>query len=95
MPEERRNTSKHKVIIEKRERVSITGVIDVMSFDEESIVTETEMGTLIIRGVGLHVNALNLEKGELEVDGEIENITYEDESPVSKNKGNLLGKIFK
>lgn len=95
MPEERRNTSKHKVIIEKRERVFITGVIDVMSFDEESIVTETEMGTLIIRGVGLHVNALNLEKGELEVDGEIENTTYEDESPLSKNKGSLFGKIFK
>lgn len=95
MPEERRNTSKHKVIIEKRERVFITGLIDVMSFDEESIVTETEMGVLIIRGSSLHVNALNLEKGELEVDGEIENLIYQEESSVSGNKSNLFGKIFK
>ena len=95
MGEERRNTSKHKVIMEKRERVMVTGVIDVMSFDEESVVTETEMGVLIIRGVSLHVNGLNLEKGELEVDGDIESLVYEEEHALSKNKSNLFGKIFK
>jgi len=95
MGEERRNTSKHKVIMEKRERVLVTGVLDVMSFDEESVVTDTEMGVLIIRGSGLHVNGLNLEKGELEVDGEVESLVYEEEHVLSKNKSNLFGKIFK
>ena len=91
--EEKRFVGKHKVIIDKRQRLSITGLIDVMSFDDETIVTETEMGILIIRGSELHVNSLNLEKGELEIDGTVDNLNYEEESPL-KGK-NIFGKIFK
>ena len=93
MHEEKRYISKHKVIMDKRERLAVTGLVDVISFDEDSIVSETEMGILIIRGNSLHINALNLEKGELEVDGEIESLSYEDTESL-KNKG-LLRKIFK
>lgn len=91
--EEKRFPSKHKIIVEKRNKVLLTGLIDVMSFDDEAIVTETEMGTLIIRGNNLHVNSLNIEKGELEIDGEIDSLNYEESN--SRTKGNILGKIFK
>ena len=91
--DEKRYIGKHKVIVDKRQKLSITGLIDVMSFDDETIVTETEMGILIIRGNNLHVNALNLEKGELEIDGSVDHLNYEDENPL-KGK-NLFGKIFK
>lgn len=91
--DEKRYIGKHKVILDKRQRLQVTGLIDVMSFDDETIVTETEMGILIIRGTNLHVNALNLEKGELEIDGNVDNLNYEDESPL-KGK-NIFGKIFK
>ncbi|MCL1935517.1 MAG: sporulation protein YabP [Defluviitaleaceae bacterium] len=91
--EEKRYLSKHKVIIEKRQKALITGVIEVMSFDDEEIATETEMGTLIIRGSNLHVNSLNIEKGELEIDGQVDSFNYEDNSV--KSKSNILGKIFR
>jgi len=92
MYEEKRLPSKHKIVVEKRERAFITGILDVMSFDEDSIETETELGIMVIKGSSLHVNSLNLEKGELEIDGEIDSFHYEDGENRSKN---LLGRIFK
>ena len=91
--EEKRFLSKHKVIVEKRQRVLITGILEVMSFDDELVATETEMGTLIIKGTKLHVSSLNLEKGELEIDGDIDSLNYE-ESHI-KGKSGVFSKIFK
>lgn len=91
--EEKRIVSKHKIILEKRQRAIITGILDVISFDDELIATETEMGTLVIKGTNLHVNSLNIEKGELEIDGEIDNLNYEESH--GKAGKNLLGKIFR
>ena len=93
MLEEKRYIGKHKIVMDKRQRLSVTGLIDVISFDEESIITDTDLGILVIRGQLLHINALNLEKGELDIDGEIESLNYEDRDTI-KNKG-LLRKIFK
>ncbi len=96
MPEEKkvRSSSRHSLNIDRRENVIVTGVSDVISFDEETVIGETEMGTLIIRGNNLHVSRINLENGELAVSGEIDGITYED--PNSSNRGkSLLGRLFK
>ncbi|MCL1924975.1 MAG: sporulation protein YabP [Defluviitaleaceae bacterium] len=90
--EEKRYTTKHKVIIEKREKLFITGILEVMRFDEDEIVTETDLGMLLIKGENLHVNALNLEKGELEIDGKINGMNYAEEKIQTKN---ILEKIFK
>ena len=96
MQEEKKvkNISTHTVSIDRRENIMITGVMDVISFDEETIIAETEMGILLIRGGNLHVNRLNLDNGELAVDGEINNVTYEDHNNFGKSKS-LLGKLFK
>ena len=96
MPDEKRITSKHRIVMEKRENIEITGVLDVISFDEETIIVDTEMGVLIMRGAGLHVNKLSLEAGELEVDGEIVSLNYEDQTGYKKGKaGSLFGKMFR
>ncbi len=95
MAEEKRTVLRHNVIIESRERISVTGVLEVISFDEEAIITDTEMGVLIIRGTNLHVNRLNLDNGELEIDGEISNLHYEEQNTFSKGKSSFLGKLFK
>jgi sporulation protein YabP len=95
MADERKSASRHHVSMDRRENVLITGVLDVVSFDEEAIVCETEMGILILRGLNLHVNKLNLDNGELEIDGEIENLSYEDNATFSKGKNSLLSKLFK
>ncbi len=95
MPEEKKFEKKHMVIMDDRSKISITGVLDVFAFDEENIITETELGMLTIRGVNLHVNKLNLEKGELEVDGEIDSISYSQTGGYDKPKNSLLARIFK
>ena len=97
MPEERR-ASKHKLTIENRENVSITGVVDVISFDEEQVVCDTDMGVLILSGADLHVNNLNLDSGLLDIFGEIISVNYEDQAQgqgKGRSKSTLFGKIFK
>jgi sporulation protein YabP len=96
MPEEKkpRAMSRHSLNIDRREHVAVTGVSDVISFDEESVIGETEMGTLIIRGSNLHVNRINLEGGELSITGEIDGITYEDPNSSARGK-TLFNRLFK
>ena len=54
----------HRLVLSDRHSGSVTGVNDVVSFDENEIVLDTEMGLLTIRGKELHVKRLTLEKGE-------------------------------
>ena len=68
----------HHVILEGRERLSVSGVEEVERFDEESVVMETSQGTLIVSGQGLHIEQLSLDGGELRVEGTIDALSYED-----------------
>lgn len=86
---------KHTIAMSGRESIAITGVLDVISFDEIEVITETELGALILKGINLHVNKLNLESGELSIDGQIYSVTYEDQNNYGKNKPSILSKIFK
>ena len=94
MEEKRRSTSRHSLQIDRRENVIVTGMIDVISFDEESVIGETEMGIIIIRGANLHVKRISLDNGELAVSGEIDGITYESPGGGAKAKS-LIGRLFK
>ena len=69
--EERSREMPHSVILEGREKLTISGVTDVHSFDEEQVLLETVRGMLVVRGQGLHVERLQLEAGELIIQGEI------------------------
>ena len=66
----------HNVIIEGRSRLSISGVEDVESFDENSVNLYTSKGMLTIRGTGLHMERLSLDTGELGVEGTIDGLQY-------------------
>ncbi len=90
---EERRRSNHSITMENRELLNITGVIDVISFDEEIVVSDTEEGVLIIRGFDLHVSNLNLEGGHLTVDGSIYSINYDD-TKTDKNQS-FMKKLFK
>lgn len=68
----------HKVTMVDRDRLEITGVDEVESFDENSIIMSTAQGQLVVRGEGLHIEALSLDGGALKVDGRVESLTYED-----------------
>ncbi|HHW47254.1 MAG TPA: sporulation protein YabP [Clostridiaceae bacterium] len=95
---EEKKISKPKVqniIIENREKMSVSGVIDVESFNDESIIVDTELGVLIIRGEDLHINKLNLDSSELIVEGDIISCEYSDrESSRSKGMG-FFSRMFK
>jgi len=83
----------HNVIMENREKVVITGIIDIHSFDDELVLTETEMGILTIKGKDLKMNKLNLDNTELVVEGQIGMLQYNDLDSVKK--GGMFNKIFK
>ena len=92
--EEKIISKSHKVTLSNRRNGSFTGILDVISFDIGEILLETELGMLHIKGKDLHVNRLNLEKGEVDIEGLIEAFHY---SPVPvgiKGKDSLLGKLF-
>lgn len=67
----------HRLVLEQRERLVISGVEEVARFDEETIVLTTTMGELEIQGENLHIEKLSLEGGELHVDGTITALIYE------------------
>jgi len=89
------NLKGHKLIISARKAVNITGVNDVLSFDAGEVLLQTEQGILMIRGAELHVNRLTLEKGEVDIDGRIDSLTYSDTGGSSKSTESLFGRLFK
>ena len=92
-PDERNREMPHTVILEGREKLSVSGVVDVQSFDEEQVLLETVRGMLVVRGQGLHVERLQLEAGELIVQGEIGLMEYDDSvQPRSSQLGRLFGR---
>ncbi len=83
----------HKLSMDERESLFVTGVLDVISFDDETIIAETEKGTLILRGMNLNVIKLSVGTGELEIGGYVNSINYEDGNYIKEKS--LFGKIFK
>lgn len=82
------------VILENREKLSISGVLDVLSFDDQIVILETELGLLTVKGDNLRINKLSLDTAEVIVDGEIYNIGYS-EKDTNQKSGGFLGKIFR
>ena len=91
MEEKRRSEGPNTLILENRSRLSLTGVTDVGSFDEETALVETGLGTLVIRGSGLHMERLSLETGEVTVAGNVDALEYH----AARGKSGLLGRLFR
>ena len=86
----------HKIIMTNRRTCTVNGVNDVLSFDLREIVLETEQGMLMIRGSELHVSRLTLEKGEVDIDGRIDSLTYSEQTASAGSKAeSLLSRLFR
>ena len=83
----------HQLQLEGREKLIVSGVEDVERFDENAIVMSTCAGTLIVTGEGLHIGKLTLEGGELNVEGRIDALEYED-TQSSRSTGGLFSRLF-
>lgn len=92
--EERIIKTNHNITMHSRESVAMTGVKDVLSFDANEVLLDTEQGILMIRGQELHVSRLTLEKGEVDVDGRVDSLTYSD-TGYGKSGDSFLGRLFK
>lgn len=95
MDERQQIVKGHKLNINARKTAAITGVNDVLSFDAGEVLLQTEQGVLMIRGSELHVNRLTLEKGEVDIDGRIDSLTYSDTTNHGKTGESLFGRLFK
>ncbi len=81
------------IIMENREKISVTGVTDIHSFDDELVLAQTDLGILTIKGDDLKMNKLNLENNELIVEGQIMAVAYSDAN--NSKKSGFMNKLFK
>ena len=93
--EETTNKRVHKLMLNNRNVCMVSGVSDVLSFDLAEILLETDQGMLMIKGNNLHVNRLSLEKGEVDVEGQIDSLTYSELSGMGQKGESFFGKLFK
>ena len=70
------NGKKHNLMLDNRRKLIISGAEDVSGFNEETVSVKTTAGTLIIKGSGLHIEKLNLETGDVSVEGMINSLQY-------------------
>ena len=83
----------HNIILEDRHALTVSGVEDIDSFDEESVVLFTNMGELTVKGTGLHINKLSVDTGELSVEGDIYSLVYT--SDEARRSGGFFTRLFK
>ena len=80
----------HSLSMENREKLSLGGVEDVSGFDENLIVLTTSQGQLAIRGEGLHIDRIDLDAGQLEVRGHVQELSYDEPA----RAGSLWSRLF-
>lgn len=91
MNEEKRSLGAHNLILEERGSLTVTGVSDIDSFDEQTVVVYTELGELTVRGSGLHINRIDVEVGELNLEGQIDSLSYSEQTV----RGGFFARMFR
>ena len=79
----------HKLILDERKNLTMTGVTEVVSFDENAVVLHTSLGTLIVQGHQLQLKTLTLDGGNVAVEGQISALQYE-----QSRQGGWLGRLL-
>lgn len=82
------------LILENRGKLSISGVLDVLSFDDQVVIVETELGLLTVKGENLRINKLSIDTSEVMVEGTISLLSYSAKES-EKGKTSFMSKIFK
>ena len=81
----------HHIILEEREQLSVSGVEEVESFDENCVQLDTTLGALVIRGRGLHIDRIDDVNKEVSVTGEIVAMLYDE----TRFKGGFLARLMR
>ena len=80
----------HRLTLDERQKLTVTGVSEVVSFDENSVVLTTDMGTLVILGRELQLKTLSVEGGQVAVDGTVSAMSYEE----PRSSGGWMRRLF-
>lgn len=80
----------HKLALEERGRLTMTGVTEVVSFDDTAVVLRTSLGTLMVQGRDLQLKTLSLDGGQVAVDGTVSALAYEE----PKASGGIFRRLF-
>jgi sporulation protein YabP len=91
VPEEKNLDLPHRLVLEGRSKLALSGVREVESFDENTVVLHTTRGVLVIHGRQLHLNMLSLDGGQVSVDGTVDAMTYEDDQ---RTGGSFWSRLF-
>lgn len=94
LQESGRPAQSHKLTMNNRSQVEVTGVTEVVSFDNQVIELETIEGAVRFTGSDLHVKRLTLERGEVDLEGRVSEIVYH-ESQKGKTAGGVLSRLFR
>ena len=81
----------HRLTLDSRSRLSITGVLEVESFDDTEILLTSTRGPMSIRGQGLHLQQLSIDGGQVAVDGTVDAMSYEE----AQRKGGLFSRLLR
>lgn len=84
----------HKLSLTNRGALVVNGVVDVISFDLNEVLLETEAGMLCVKGQDLHVNRLTLEKGEADISGTIDSLLYSEISGYGQKAESFFRRLF-
>ena len=68
----------HRLTLDERKKLSVTGVSEVVSFDDTAVVLHTQMGMLVIQGQQLQMKTLSVEGGQVAVEGTVSSLHYEE-----------------
>lgn len=82
------------IVLENRGKLSVSGVNDVLSFDDQVVMVDTELGLLTVKGENIRINKLSLDTSEVIIEGEISSLSYS-QNKQEKTSGTILSKIFK
>lgn len=93
MEEKYREEHPHRLTMTGREKLTVTGVEDVESFEEDKIIAYTTEGIMTVRGAEFRIERLSVEDGELEIEGDIDCIEYAEGHKA--DKGGFFSRIFK
>ncbi len=93
--EEKTGIRPHRLMMQNRSALSITGIRDVVSFDENQVILDTDMGLLTMKGKDLHVSRLTLEKGEVDVDGTVDSLVYSSNEAYRRSGESLFSRLFR
>ena len=81
----------HKLVLNERKLLTVTGVTEVVSFDDTAVIAQTDLGTLTVQGSGLQLKTLLPEGGQVTVEGQIASLVYEEPRPAGSLWRRLLG----